>query len=142
MRTAEGHAIDAASAARPRALCVLAAVLALWFNLLVPPGFMLARSVEGATRIVICTGGGPLRMVMDGGSSAHRHDRQPGEGVQHSCPYAAHAAPALGPAPLPALDARPLLEAGMVLALPFASFPGRGLAAPPPPSHAPPAPAV
>jgi hypothetical protein len=108
-------------------------LLALFVQLLAPPGFMVGRHGDHAS-IVICTGHGPASSLADlashpGKAPQSRHDAP--------CVFAGHA---VGAAPSPtALIARPI--AISTLAATTARFdltPGRGLAAPPPPSQGPP----
>ena len=109
------------------------AVLALFVQILAPPGFMVGRQGDHFA-IVICTGHGPASALSD--LTGH-----PGKApqTQHNAPcvFAGHA---IGAAPpLMALIARPIAIA--TLSAPVARFdltPGRGLAAPPPPSQGPP----
>ncbi len=118
--------------ARPSA-AVLTALLALLFQALIPPGYMLAAGRTGPAAVVICTGHGPLRL-------AGRTDRQIPPGKQKAagvCTFAGHGAAPLLAAPRLATEirwtravrARPALHPG--------AFVGRGLAAPPP-ARAPP----
>ena len=116
-----------------RAMLVLA-FLAVALKIMFPPGFMPGSSL--ATPIVICTGQGPA-MTMEGGGH-HRHHDMPQQGSDHACPFAGHGATPLTPdlgAPIAA--AQPVAVA-LIDAYPTIA-PGRGMAAPPPPSHAPPA---
>jgi hypothetical protein len=114
-------------------LGALLAVLALLINVAVPHGTMVASASTGPA-LVICTGHGP--MVLPG------HDGKPankGKTVSHdgACAFAGHGL-ASAPPPLPRIaraDFAPL-QPGRYAAADLA--PGRVLAAPPPPSHAPP----
>lgn len=113
------------------------AMLALVMKVAAPPGFMFAAEDRGghaapAFALVICTGHGPLDLGSGkdkGGQSKPRADAP--------CAFAGHAAP-----PTPALGAAiPLAgladyKAPTVLLADL--IPGRGLAAPPPPSQGPP----
>lgn len=108
------------------------AALALMLQVLTPPGFMLASSPAGP-ELVICTGHGPL-VVAD----PHRHPaKAPKPGADAPCAFAVHGAAVPPPqrlAPL-AVVFTPVAPAA---AAAFDLAPGRGLAAPPPPSHGPP----
>ncbi len=111
------------------------AVAALMLQGLAPAGFMVARQHQRAT-IVICTGHGPARSLADltGPPAKTPHSRP-----DTTCAFAAHG---VGAAPqLAALFASPFARTSPPLARPdFDLAPGRGLAAPPPPSQGPPTP--
>ena len=113
------------------------AFLALAIKVAVPSGFMIAAPAPGqglgaAFNLVICTGHGPMTVGQPdhkGGENKSRSDAP--------CAFAGHAAP-----PVPSLGAT-LIGSAYVqtaeIALPRADLtPGRGLAAPPPPSRGPP----
>ena len=111
------------------------AFLALVMKVAAPPGFMFAAQGNGAHSapafaLVICTGHGPLDLAKD-------KDGQTKQRADAPCAFAGHAAP-----PTPALGAstpRPrLAEYKAPLAVFADLMPGRGLAAPPPPSQGPP----
>ena len=121
---------DPTRAAFRRVLLALALV-ALVFRIAAPPGTMVADTGHGAA-LVICTGHGPMTgMVSSSKAPASRtHDNG-------SCEFAAAAAHFLvSKAPLllgsSSWTATTLPEAAGLPAV------GSGLAAPPPPSHAPP----
>jgi len=109
------------------------ALVALFLQSLAAPGFMVAREGGRAT-IAICTGHGPVYSLADrSGRPAKKPQSKPdapcafaGHGVVASPPIAAWIASAI---------ARP--STSPVVAR-FDLTPGRGLAAPPPPSQAPP----
>ena len=109
-------------------------MLALFLQWLAPPGYMMARQGGQAT-IVICTGHEPAHALGDlSGHPAKRSNTKP----DAPCVFAGHGVGV--PTPIAVLIASPLARA----TLPPTSarrdlIPGRGLAAPPPPSHAPPA---
>lgn len=109
------------------------ALLALLVNAFCPPGFMVAPKGASPT-IVICTGHGAVSLPDRAGSADHRAGRAAHPGV---CPFAGHgltsAPPRLAAGPLPAF-----VHAGDIDSAAPDLSPGRGLAAPPPPSHAPP----
>jgi len=113
---------------------LLLAALALAIRLAAPQGWMLGQDGHGALRMVICTGHGPAELADLAGKSPARG---PGKSSEHPCVAAGHtvslapthtalasnaAAYEIRPDPPRLIDQRP----------------GRGLAAPPPPSHAPP----
>lgn len=124
-----------------RDVFVALASLALFFTLLFPAGFMPGTSLDRP--IVPCSGQGAmpgLAMPMAGmahGKHQHRDPTHKGADDQ-ACPFAAMAI-ALPPAqPVPVIRLAPAYPPPGV-ARSEASAPGRGMAAPPPPSHAPPA---
>lgn len=123
------------SAGRWRGVFLTLAVLALALKVLVPPGFMVAGDRDAAPGLlVICTGHGPLALGDRGDAKAPAHKTS-----DAPCAFAGSAAP---PTPsAPAIVAPPrLLVADQLARVQAADLaPGRGLAAPPPPSHAPPA---
>ena len=104
------------------------AALALLVQVAAPPGFMVAGGPQGPA-LVVCTGHGPLM--------APRHGKIPGQANNTVCPFAGHVA-----APTPSLEpVHPPLALAFEAApvQPMADLaPGRGLAAPPPPSQGPP----
>jgi hypothetical protein len=115
--------------------CVAAclAALALFLLVAVPPGVMVEPS-DGGPRIVVCTGHGPLLVGSPESSKPGKAPKQPQSGV---CAFAGHGGSGAIPsvfAPTPACFARVARAAITERDL----APGRGLAAPPPPSHAPP----
>jgi len=119
--------------AEARQWAVGLAVLALFVQILAPPGFMVGRDGDHLS-IVICTGHGPASALSD--LTGHP-DKSPQTRHDAPCVFAGHAVGAAPP--LMALIARPIALA--TLAAPVALFdltPGRGLAAPPPPSQGPP----
>jgi hypothetical protein len=111
------------------------AVLALVLQLMFPAGFMVAAPSAGhGIPIVICTAQGQVTVDWDGLSGGHK--KQAPTKPMAGCAFAGHATTAAPPAP----QAPPLRVA--FAALPttqaYAVFPGRGLAAPPPPAIGPP----
>ena len=115
-------------------LAALLATLALVLQVAVPTGFMVADTSRGAS-LVICTGHGPLQLSpADHGTPS----KTPASKRAGACVFAGHGAAPLTPAAQLALAAR--FEACVQpVALRFDLAPGRGLAAPPPPSQGPPA---
>jgi hypothetical protein len=115
-----------------RAGLMALAVMALFVRILVPNGFMMAEGrASGGFPLVICTGHGPLTLP---GSSKSPPMKSHDGGA---CAFAGHASappPTLAsvPASVPTAYAAPPLQRAVKPA------PGLGLAAPPPPSHAPP----
>jgi hypothetical protein len=109
------------------------AALALVLQILIPAGFMVTGAAAGPS-LVICTGHGPWQ----GARPDHDKPGQaPSTGQDHVCVFAGHH----GAAPAPTLAVLIVTPASYVTR-PLAAVadlqPGRGLAAPPPPSHGPP----
>lgn len=121
---------------RWRNLFAFIAVFLLALNNAVPAGFMPVRHADGSVGLVICTGYGPLVLK----SASMPADHQSGGEAHHDkpCPFAGHGAPAtpmptaLSPVAIETLAA--VLERGTEEGI----MPGRGMAAPPPPSRGPP----
>jgi hypothetical protein len=115
-----------------RSVCLTLVTLALALKVLVPPGFMLAESA-GPPSLVICTGHGPLKITDPSQPShhapaSHKSDA-PCSGAGNVTPVAPAAISAVGE-PYAATVTATRGPRGVDLA------PGRGLAAPPPPSQA------
>ncbi|HEX4183484.1 MAG TPA: hypothetical protein VHY34_09510 [Caulobacteraceae bacterium] len=108
------------------------AALALLIQVLVPQGFMVSAE-PAAPGLVICTGHGPL-VIADRQHPA----KAPKSKADAPCAFAAHGTATPPPAPLEAIAVAFVSEALAPDRL-FDLAPGRGLAAPPPPSHGPPA---
>ncbi len=112
------------------------AALALALKMMVPAGYMPGASL--AAPILLCSGQGDMpgmTMAQDGQDRPGKasHDK-----AEHPCAFAGLGAASLT-APFEAPALAPVLAAmrhTAIAALPL--LPGRGLAAPPPPSHAPP----
>ena len=116
-----------------RGVFMTLAILALALKILVPQGFMVAD--RGALfPLVICTGHGPMLVLPEG----HDPSKTPEKKSDAPCAFAGSVTP-----PTPSLVAA-IAEPYALPALRIAAIrsndtaPGRGLAAPPPPSHAPP----
>jgi hypothetical protein len=109
------------------------ALLALFLQGLAPPGFMVARE-EGRATIAICTGHGAANSILDlTGHPAKQPKSQP----DAPCAFAGHGVVAAPP--IAAQIAGPIARSSAPLApVRFDLSPGRGLAAPPPPSQGPP----
>ncbi len=121
-----------------RGAFVLLAALALALMLVLPAGTMLVGQ-GSAMQIVLCTGQGPLLAAVDDAHPGDSHGPADQSAGDHPCAFAGHGAPLLAAVAPPAV-----LQPYTTAALPPAivgrdQLPGRGLAAPPPPSHAPPA---
>ena len=109
---------------------LILALAALWVQVLVPQGFMLASASNGPA-LVICTGHGPLQ------SPADHPGKAPKPTSDTPCAFAAHGAVSAPPLPL-LLPARVAAPAAIAVQSFVRQSPGRGLAAPPPPSQGPP----
>jgi hypothetical protein len=107
------------------------AALALMVQVLVPPGFMLSADAAQPT-LVICTGHGAITV-----SDRDHPAKAPKPGADKPCAFAAHgvATPPPQRLVLPGAGFAPTQQAQAVA---FDLAPGRGLAAPPPPSRGPP----
>ena len=109
------------------------ALLALFLQGVTPTGFMLARE-DGRATIAICTGHGAAYSLAD---LAGHPAKPPKSKPDAPCAFAGHGTAAA--APIAALVAGPIarpISAPVVARFDLA--PGRGLAAPPPPSQGPP----
>jgi hypothetical protein len=109
------------------------AFIALALKILAPPGYMLADdSAQGAFTLVVCTGHGPLQIDQ---KPAPAHKSNP----EAPCAFAGNGAGAAPPADMAVGFAHfghyQIAKAAVADDL----APGRGLAAPPPPSQGPPA---
>jgi len=109
------------------------ALLALLLQGLTAPGFMVARQGDRAT-IAICTGHGAATSIVD----LTGHPAKPAQSRPDApCAFAGHGIVAA--TPIAALLASPIAVPTPPPATPrFDLAPGRGLAAPPPPSQGPP----
>lgn len=111
------------------------ALLALALKSLAPSGFMPGSSLAAA--IVLCPHQGATPAIVHG--RGHAPQKAPHDGAEHPCAFAGHGA-SLFATPMGGRDLKPAaLAAAIVKVREYARAPGRGLAAPPPPSHAPPA---
>ena len=106
--------------------------LALLVQVLVPQGFMLAPDAAGATTLYICSGHSPI-----GGIDHDKSGKAPNSTGGSVCDYASHGAAAPPPIVI-SLAAMTLPATALSPKQSSAAQPGLGLAAPPPPSHAPP----
>jgi hypothetical protein len=117
-----------------RSVALTLTILALALKVAVPPGFMIADT--GAPfSITVCTGHGPL--ILDPRDA--KVPQAPKHKMDTPCTGAGNVTPPVPPlaggAAEPYVWAATVLGAGPALDV----MPGLGLAAPPPPSHAPPA---
>ena len=111
---------------------VVLAALALIVRLVIPPGYM--PSWSDPARLTICTDHGPLD---EAPGPSFPDDNQHGKHADHPCVFGAHA-PGLTPVASDAMAVFAPAWRESVAHLPTDLFPGRGLAAPPPPSQGPP----
>ena len=121
---------DRPRSAFERVLLALAAI-ALLFRIVAPPGTMVAETGHGAA-LVICTGHGPMSAMASPGKAPASKNHG-----DSSCEFAAHAAHALTAAPLELVGYAAWTPVARPQPIVLATT-GSGLAAPPPPSHAPP----
>ena len=115
------------------------AMLALVAQLLFPAGFMADTAgtahQAGSIPIVICTAQGQIVTAWD--VPSHAGSKKAPARSMAGCPFAGHAT-ASAP-PVASVAATPVaFEAYLAPARAYAVFPGRGLAAPPPPAIGPP----
>lgn len=116
---------------------MLMAFAALALQLLFPPGFMAGSASQAAhgIPIVICTAEGRITANWDGALD-HGSKKAPAKPMA-ACPFAGHAV--ANPPPTPQALAEPVSFAHPPETIrAYAVFPGRGLAAPPPPAIGPP----
>ena len=118
-----------------RSVALTLTAFALALRVLIPAGFMVDTRQGAPAGLVICTGHGPL--IIDGKGDPKAPAKKGGDPL---CPFAGFGASPLS-APLSVGPAEPLSVAvdAALGALAADLAPGRGLAAPPPQSHAPPA---
>ena len=108
------------------------AMLALVLQICVPGGFMVSRE-GGAPALVVCTGHGALITVADN----HGAPAKAPAGDHGVCAFAGHGAATFdAPVAVPAVITIAFTAAPTNA--PADPTPGRGLAAPPPPSQGPP----
>jgi hypothetical protein len=111
---------------------VISVALALLVQILVPQGFMLAPDAAGASVLYICSGHGPIAAPLDHGKPA----KAPGSNGAVPCGFA-HGISTPPPSAVSTAATFPFAPTVFVVRV-FAAMPGLGLAAPPPPSQAPP----
>ncbi|MGZ3314905.1 MAG: DUF2946 family protein [Caulobacteraceae bacterium] len=122
----------------PRRAFMLAAFLALALQLLFPAGFMVAEPGQNhGLPIVICSAQGQIVADWDSLSAHDAGQKKAPVKSMAGCPFAGHAVASDPPAPA-ALAAPVAFEMVLAPSRPYAVFPGRGLAAPPPPAIGPP----
>lgn len=111
--------------------------LALAMTLLFPPGLM--PGPRWSMPVVICGGHGPLALAIPGrDDDARRQPVRMPTGSNHACPFAASVTTPFVPDFAPVAVVSVTVDAVVRATGPSAAAPGRGMAAPPPPSHAPP----
>jgi hypothetical protein len=128
-----------------RGVCAALAFLALALQLSFPPGYMMAEPGHGLLMLCPAQGPGPdgqsdamAGMDMSGMDMSSAHDKAPAKSKSMAtCPFAGHATGA--PPPTPQVVAQSVAFAAEAAPTrPYLVFPGRGLAAPPPPAIGPP----
>ncbi|MDR3508676.1 MAG: hypothetical protein P4L64_12330 [Caulobacteraceae bacterium] len=117
-----------------RGAFIALALIAFVVRALVPAGFMVAQAQGGqGPAIVICTGHGPLTLAVQG-----EHKAPPAKSRGDApCVFTALGAPLASPS-IPDLARPAAIIASVSTPMPADLLPGRGLAAPPPPSQGPP----
>ena len=103
------------------------ALLAVWVQALIPAGYMVAPGQSPG--LVICTGHGPLTSHDQPGAPTSNHDS--------ACVFAGHGL-AMSPPLAATLPKVSVIQHAPAIARAVPQSPGRGLAAPPPPSRGPP----
>jgi hypothetical protein len=124
---------------------IVALLLALAMRLLVPTGFMWEPVADGGARLVPCTGMAPdmpsahamHHMAMAG--SSHEKSGDSNDTASHECAFSGLGGPLDLADPFVAPAAISFVAVALPALVAQAVSPGRGLAAPPPPSRGPPA---
>ncbi len=118
---------------RWRGAGLMLALAALLLNILIPPGFMAAAGGRGPA-LVICSGHGSASIVAsDLGKPLHSPKQKP----DAPCVFAGHGL-ATTATTTTVLTTRTFVDVMVRVGILADLVPGRGLAAPPPPSQAPP----
>ncbi|WP_332308778.1 DUF2946 family protein [Sphingobium sp. TCM1] len=115
------------------------AFLALAIKIIVPPGFMATTDASGGTRIVMCTGYGAVTKILT--IDGHVKDLPAEDGrPKHDsvCPYSGHAAASTLAQAYPVEWPPAGVDTDKHTPAALGLTPGRGMAAPPPPSRGPP----
>lgn len=122
-----------------RRVPMAAAFLALLLQLMFPAGFMAAEpgQAHGFLPIVICTAQGQSVVDWDVAGLSGKAPDHKAPARTMACPFAGHAVVVTAPPPL-AVAAPVAFAEAVPPARPYLVFPGRGLAAPPPPAIGPP----
>jgi len=115
-----------------RSVSLTLVIFALAVKVLVPPGFMVAGNA-GAFPLVICTGHGPLILGDHSDQKAPSH-----KSSDAPCAFAGSATPPTPSVVASIAEPLPIAMDQIVGVKSADQAPGRGLAAPPPQSHAPP----
>jgi hypothetical protein len=115
-----------------RGVCLTLVALALMLKVLVPPGFMFAD--QGAPlSLVICTGHGPMKVA----DPTHPAHHGPASNKSDApCSGAGNVSPTAPPAITAVLEPYAVVAPVVSGTNGVDLVPGRGLAAPPPPSQA------
>lgn len=129
------------------------AMVTLLVGATIPRGFMPERGQDGFVRIMLCTGNGPATLLVPTSHYAaaspgqFQHDRQEQKQDQQNqdfghhgiiCPYAGALAPLMMPDDFTVVLSLIALASIIAGRIRLSITPGRALAAPPPPSQAPP----
>ncbi|MFC3443276.1 hypothetical protein ACFOKF_19155 [Sphingobium rhizovicinum] len=119
-----------------RGLFALLMLCALAIRIAIPTGFMPTQSIHGIV-ISLCTGQGAVKAVLpiEKGSEPAGHEKSGGD----ACSFAAGLGGGLLDAPASAMAAALLPIAPLISSRAIADLTVHRLAAPPPPSQAPPA---
>ena len=122
-----------------RTLLLLLVALAIGVRAAVPAGWMPMTGADGATRLVLCPGNDAAMTGMAmAATSPDRHHDPAAPAADHDCPFGVAALAIDLAVPLAAPLGVGIATATVPVRSP-ALLPGRGLAAPPPPSTGPPA---
>jgi len=119
-----------------RRLTCWLAVLPFLFFALMQPGTMLSRDAMGKVTVVLCSGDGPVDMVVAADGSLVPADQAP-HGDSHACDWSLHGQPLLEGAAAGA--PQPLAVADRLALWPAPSPPPHGSALPVPSARGPPA---
>ena len=117
-----------------RGIALILVALALSLRVLVPAGYMVAPTGAGLP-LTLCTGQGPVTSSHDPAHPAPGPEKAPGS--HGACLFAGTAAAPPPPLPQVARTEAPVIAADRPPSGGWVA-PGRGLAAPPPPSRGPP----
>jgi hypothetical protein len=138
---------DLVTRSAPWRLGLAALLLALAMRLLVPTGFMWEAGTSGGAQLVPCSGMAPSsgdpsmhgmhHMAMAGPS--HEKGSESGDNSSRECAFAGLGGPLDLANPFVAPATLPLAAVALPVFVAQTLTPGRGLAAPPPPSRGPPA---
>jgi hypothetical protein len=114
------------------------AAFALALRVMIPAGFMAAPTADAGLGLVLCTGHGPLTLPAGDAPDPGKNTPAGKAGHDTPCVFAGHGAGAPAPDLQPVATVVLAPAADPAPAAFEALSPGRGLAAPPPPSRGPP----